>query len=268
MFHLLTSALLPLRRLRTAPAATPVPPANTSASRIDAYFIHIGDRIAPQLRQAAGITTGDLVELIANGRYCILCERAIGSHGAWATSADARAALAQTPRDIRLLVFDPERLAFFVVFATVDPDRERFTVTRVTTARHYEEVRWTLLPPDRYRCACAQSIAAPQERDRLVAAAIGERDPEALPILFALEDDKRLVWVELVMRDGHQKRLGILPFAFKKLRAADLPALDAFWTWMQTTPPAHDTPIDRDAVAAIRLVGQRDPYDVTLTLAA
>jgi hypothetical protein len=265
MFHLFTSALL---RFRAAPTATPVPPANTSASRIDAYSIHVGDRIAPQLRQAAGITVGDLMELIANGRYCILCERAIGSHGAWATTTDARAPLAQTPRDLRLLVFDPERMAFFVVFARVDPDRERFTVSRVTTARHFEAVRWTLLPPDRYRCACTKSIASPQECDRLVAEAIGERALDALPILFALQDDKRLVWVELVMRDGHQKRLGILPFAFKKLRAADLPALDGFWTWMQTTPPAHDTPIDRDAVAAIRLVGQRDPYDVTLTLAA
>jgi hypothetical protein len=265
MFHLLTSILL---RFRASPAATLAPPANTSSSRIDAYSIHVGDRIATQLRRAAGITVGDLVELIANGRYGTICERAVGSRLAWATTSDARVALAQTPRDLRLLVFDPERIAFFVVFAAVDPDRERFTVTRVTTARHYEEVRWKLLPPDLYRCACAKSIASLQERDRIVAAAIGERALDALPILFALEDDKRLVWVELVMRDGHQKRLGILPFEFKKQRATDLPSLDGFWTWMQTTPPAHDSPITRDAVAAIRLVGQRDPYDVTLTLQA
>jgi len=264
MRHLLPSILA---RFLPAPAAK-AQPAKPALPDLNTFALRATGRVPAQLRQAAGITVGNLAELIANGHYGVIGERMIGSCGAWATSAHARAALAQTARDVRLLVFDPERQAFLVVFAAVDPDRERLTVTRVTTARHFEAVRWKLLPPDLYRCACARSIGSLQERDHIVAAVMGERDLNALPILFALQDDKRMVWVELVMRDGHQKRLGILPFEFKKQRAADLPALDTFWTWMQTTPPAHDTPIARDAVAAIRLIGQRDPYDVTLTLQA
>ncbi|OIQ71239.1 hypothetical protein GALL_471430 [mine drainage metagenome] len=42
--------------------------------------------------------------------------------------------------------------------------------------------------------------------------------------------------------------------------------MDRFWAWVQTTPPAHDAPIDREAIAAIRLVAQHDPYDVTIAL--
>ncbi|OIQ78522.1 hypothetical protein GALL_397720 [mine drainage metagenome] len=133
------------------------------------------------------------------------------SGGAWATTPESRAALATVPRDLHLLVFDPEREAFFIVYAKADPLAARLTVTWVVGARDYERSHWHLLPVALYRELCAQSIASARERERILATALGERDPRALPIVFALENSKRAVWVEITLRDGREKRLGVLP---------------------------------------------------------
>lgn len=267
MFHVFSTLMT---RLRTQPSVMPStshePPPASAVPRINDFYIRVRDLAVPQLRDAAGITSGDLAELIANGRYTTLRERAIGSNGPWAQSTEGISALAGVCRDLHLLVFDPEREAFIVVFAKADPEGERLTITRVTTAQHYETTRWHLLPIETYRQACATSVSDPLVRDRLLASLPG-RDLDTLPVLFSLQNDKRMVWAELVMRDGRQRRLGLLPFDLRKLRATDLPSLDGFWDWAQSTPTAAESPIALEAVAAIRLIGQRDPYDVTVAMA-
>ena len=209
-------------------AAMPVqipsaPQPATAVARIEDFYIRVSEHVAPHLRQAAGITRFDLVELIANGHYRVLRERAIGSSGAWAVTSEARAALSGVARDLHLLVFDPEREALFVAYAKADPQAERLTVTRVLSARDYERSRWQLLSIDVCHNLCAQSIAAPQERERILTAALGDRDPDRLPIFFRLQNAQRAVWVEAIGRDGRERRLGILPFRFKTTPAGDLP---------------------------------------------
>jgi hypothetical protein len=213
-----------------------------------------------QLRQAAGIGRGDLVELLVNEHFRSLRERAIGDSGAWAHTPAARAMLATVSRDLHLLAFDPEREAFLMVYAKADPQAARLTVTGVVPAHQYEQAQWHLLPITLYRELCAQSVASSERCEGILAAALGERDARLLPIVFALENSKRAVWVELKLRDGREKRLGALPFALKQQRAEDLPSLTAFWDWVQSRREGK-TLIDPADVASIRLVGNRDPFD-------
>ena len=266
MFRPLTQLLA--RRQAPCPApSAPVPSqSEPTPARFDACAIQVGAHAVPQLRRVAGITRLDLIELLAGGHCRSLRERAIGAGGAWATTPASRAALATVPRELHLLVFDPEREAFFIAYAKADALPARLTVTGVVGARDYEQSHWHLLPLALYRELCAQAIASAQERARILATALGERDPRALPIVFALENSKRAVWVEITLRDGREKRLGVLPFALKLQRAADLPGLAAFWDWVQSTREGK-APIDRESVAVVRLLGHRDPFDALIELA-
>lgn len=263
MFRPLTHLLARRVSPGPAPSAPVLPPSEPARFRFDR--IEVRDRAVPQLRRAAGITRFDLIELLAGGHFRSLRERAVGSTGAWANTAEARAALATVSRDLHLLVFDPEREAFVVAYAKADPQARRLTVTGVVAARQYEHAHWHLLPMALYRDLCAQSIADADRRERLLASALGERDLHQLPILFALETSKRAVWVELTRRDGGEKRIGLLPFALKQQRAADLPGLAPFWDWVQTQR-AGKPPIDPASIAAVRLLGHRDPYDTRIVL--
>lgn len=242
--------------------AAPCPPSPAKPSRFDA--IRISTHAVPALRRAAGFTRFDLIELFANGHYRCLRARAIGSCGPWACTPEARAALAGVARELHLLVFDPEREAFFVAYAKADA-QARLTVTGVVLARQYEHARWRLLPLQLYRALCAQAFADPVQQERILAAALGERDLDRLPLIYSLQDSKRDVWVEITLDDGREKRLGLLPFALKQERASDLPQLGAFWDWVQSTRVGK-APIAPDHVTALRLLGWRDPYDVRLVL--
>ena len=269
MFRILTNLLTNLLARRQAPCpapSAPVPPSEPTPTRFDACAIQVGAHAVPQLRRVAGITQFDLTCLLAGGHCRSLRERAIGSTGIWATTPASRAALALVPRELHLLVFDPEREAFFIAYAKLDARATRLTVTGVVGARDYERSHWHLLPLALYRELCAQAIASAQERARILRAALGEREPRALPIVFALENSKRTVWVEITLRDGREKRLGVLPFALKQQRAADLPQLAAFWDWVQSRREGK-APIGRENVAAVRLLGQRDPFDLRIELA-
>lgn len=247
-------------------SVSPPPQTTPAAARIEDYYIRVSERAVPQIRQAAGITQFDLVELILNGHYRSLRERAIGSTGAWMSTPEARAAMTDTARDVHLLVFDPEREALIVAYAKADPRADRLTITRVVTAQHYEQSRWQLIPIEVCRDLCAQSIPTPQQRDRILAAALGDRNPDHLPIIFSLQNDKRAVWVEMIMRDGSERRIGILPFALKKMAPTALIHLDAFWDWAQSTRDAGDSPVERDAVAAVRYVAYNDPFEKTIDM--
>lgn len=254
------------RRSPTPALSTSVAPQSEPASpRLVADLIRVSGPAVPQLRRAAGITRFDLIELLASGHFRSLRERATSSTGAWAHSPEARAALTTVPRDLHLLVFDPEREAFVVAYAKTDPQARRLTVTRVVPARQYEQAHWHLLPIALYRELCASAIAGADRRERILATALGERDPNQLPILFALETSKRTVWVEIALRDGREKRIGLLPFALKQRRASDLPNQQAFWDWVQTQREGK-APIDPASVAAVRLLGYRDPYDTRIVL--
>ena len=48
----------------------------------------------------------------------------MGDAGAWAHAPGARAALSTVSRDLHLLVFDPEREVFLVVYAKADPQTQ------------------------------------------------------------------------------------------------------------------------------------------------
>lgn len=266
MFRTLTHLLT--RRHPPCPApSAPLPPQTESPLlRFDTYAIQVSDRAVPQLRRTAGITRFDLIELLTGGHFRSLRERAVGDSGAWAHTPQARAALSRISRDLHLLVFDPEREAFFIAYARADPLAARLTVTGVMCARQYEQAHWHLLPAALVQDLCAQSIACVDRRERILAAALGERDPQRLPIVFALQNGKRAVWVEITLRDGREKRIGVLPFALKQRCAAELPSLQAFWDWVQSTREGK-APIDRDGVAAVRLLGQRDPLDTLVDLA-
>jgi len=271
MFRTFSNFVSRLRAPHPAIMSASITPALQSVSasaRIEDYYIRVSERAVPQIRQAAGITQFDLVELILNGHYRSLRERAIGSTGAWFSTSDARAALADTARDLHLLVFDPEREALVVAYAKADPQAERLTITRVVTARHYEHARWQLLPADVCQDLCAQSVRSPMQCERILRAALGDRNPDSLPIIFCIQNDKRAVWVEVIDRDGRERRMGILPFEFKKMAAAALPHLDAFWVWMQSTRNEDDAPIDRSDILAVRFVAHNDPYEKTVTTAA
>ncbi len=267
---LLPRVLVPLlaRRHLPCPApSTPLPPqAASSPLSFSAWRIRLSNSAVPQLRQAAGLGRGDLVELLVNGHFRSLRERAIGDSGAWAHTPAARALLCSVARDLHLLVFDPEREVFLMVYAKVDPQAARLTITGVVPARQYEQAQWHLLPVALYRELCAQSIASSERCERILAAELGERDPNLQPIVFALENSKRAVWVEIKLRDGREKRVGVLPFALKQHRAEDLPRLTAFWDWVQSRREGK-TLIDPADVASIRLVGNRDPFDTLVTLA-
>lgn len=244
------------------------PPRAPVAPRIQDYYIRVSERAVPQIRQTAGITQFDLIEIIANGHYRSLRERAVGSAGAWSITADACAALADVARDLHLLVFDPEREAFVVAYAKADPQAERMTITRVVTAQHYQQSRWQLLSFDLCQDLCAQSISSPQHRARILAEALGDRHPDNLPIIFLLQNDKRAVWVEMIGRDGQQRRIGLLPFEFKKMAARILPTRDDFWSWVQSTRDDEDSPIVRSSVAGLRFVAYNDPYEQVVPVLA
>ena len=250
---------------RAQPSASPCPPSLAQSTRFDAYTIQVSAHAVPQLRRAAGITRFDLIELLAGGHYRSLRERPIGAGGAWACTPEARAALAGVARDLHLLVFDPEREVFVVAYAKADPQAARLTVTWVVDARVYETARFKLLPLELYRALCAQAIASVAEQDRILVSALGARELDRLPLIYALQDGKRDVWVEITLDDGREKRLGLLPFALKQERASDLPQLGAFWDWVQSTRVGK-APIAPDHVTAVRLLGWRDPYDVRLVL--
>ena len=266
---LLPRALGPLLARRHLPCPASSAPLQQQAAlsplSFSAYRIRLSDPATFQLRQAAGLGRGDLVELLVNGHFRSLRERAIGDSGAWANTPAARAMLCSVARDLHLLVFDPEREVFLVVYAKADPQAARLTVTGVVSARQYEQAQWHLLPMTLYRELCAQSIASSERCERILAAELGERDPRLQPIVFALENSKRAVWVELKLRDGREKRIGVLPFALKRQRAEDLPRLTAFWDWVQSRR-AGKTLIDPADVASIRLVGNRDPFDRLIEL--
>lgn len=259
-------SLLTRRHLPCPAVSTPVAtPSTHTPPDFSAYRILLSDPAVPQLRQAAGIGRGDLVELLVNGHFRSLRERAMGDAGAWAHAPGARAALSTVSRDLHLLVFDPEREVFLVVYAKADPQAARLTVTGVVPARQYEQAQWHLLPIALYRDLCAQSIASSDRCERILASALGERDPRLMPIVFALENSKRAVWVEIRLRDGREKRLGVLTFALKQQRAEDLPELAAFWDWVQSRREGK-TPIHRADVAGVRLLGHRDPFDILIEL--
>lgn len=242
----------------------PHPPSLARSPRFDACAIQVSAHAVPQLRRVAGITQFDLIELLAGGHYRSLRERALSSSGAWARTPEACAALAGMARDLHLLVFDPEREAFCIAYAQADPGVRRLTVTGVVSAPDYEHAHRHLLPMALYRDLCA-SIPELERRERILATALGARDLEQLPLVFALENSKRDVWVEITLDDGREKRLGLLPFALKQERASDLPQLGAFWDWVQSTRVGK-APIAPDHVTAVRLLGWRDPYDVRLVL--
>ncbi|OIQ76505.1 hypothetical protein GALL_418140 [mine drainage metagenome] len=249
-----------------APSAPSQPQSAPTLPGFSSYHIHLSDPAALQLLQAAGIGRGDLVELLVNGHFRSVRERALGDSGAWAHTPQARAALSTVSRDLHLLVFDPEREVFLIAYAKADPQAARLTVTGVVPALQYEQAQWHLLPIALYRALCAQSIVSTERCECILAAALGERDPRLLPIVFALENSKRAVWVEIKLRDGREKRLGVLPFGLKQQRAADLPELAAFWDWVQSRREGK-TPIHRSDVASLRLLGHRDPFDILVTLA-
>jgi hypothetical protein len=273
MFRSLSSliprALGPLLARRHLPCPAPSAPSQPQSAPtppgFEAYRIQVSEPALPQLRQAAGLGRGDLVELLANGHFRSLRERAIGDSGAWAHTPVARAALSAVARDLHLLVFDPEREVFLMVYAKVDPQAARLTITGVVPARQYEQAQWHLLPIALYRALCAQSIASTERCEGILAATLGERDPRLLPLVFALENSKRAVWVELRLRDGREKRLGVLPFGLKQQRAEDLPELTAFWDWVHARREGK-TPIPRADVAGVRLLGHRDPFDILIAL--
>ncbi len=266
MFRTLTNLLARRQAPCPAPSASVPPQSEPTPTRFDACAIQVSAHAVPQLRRVAGITRFDLTRLLAGGHCRSLRERAIGAGGTWATTPASRAALTTAPRELHLLVFDPEREAFFIAYAKADARASRLTITGVVGARDYEQAHWHLLPLAPYRELCAQAVASAQERTRILEAALGERDPRALPIVFALQSSKRTVWVEVRLRDGREKRLGVLPFALKQQRIADLPQLAAFWDWVQSRREGK-TPIDRESVAAVRLLGQRDPLDLRIELA-
>lgn len=250
---------------RPSPAPSAQAPSSTTPIRLDADTLHVSAAAVPALRRAAGITRLDLIELLTNGHFRSLRERALFTGGPWACTPEARAALAGVARDLRLLVFDPEREAFVVAYAKADPQAARLTVTWVVSARVYETARFRLLPLELYRALCAQAIASAAEQERIVASALGERELDRLPLIYSLQDSKRDVWVEITLDDGREKRIGVLPFALKQQRASDLPQRGVFWDWVQSTR-AGKAPIEPDHVIAVRLLGWRDPYDVRLVL--
>jgi hypothetical protein len=252
----------------SATAAMDDPPAPSAPTDIRDYFIRISARAVPDLRRVAGIDASDLLALIQNGHWRSLRERSTNSSGAWAVTEQVRVDLAQTARDLHLLVFDPEREGLFVAYAKVDPRAERLTILRVVTAQQYEQMRWQLLPIDVCRALCASTVSCAQRLDRILRDALGDRDPMRMPILLSLQNDKRPVWVECIEHDRTERRMGILPFDLKKLAPEQLTDLQPFWDWMRSTRDNEDALVDRSHLAAVRLVAYNDPFEIVVPVAA